>query len=350
MTACLCEPLSWKRPGSWRWSELPEVLVRRERLHAFPDRVADEILRSDQFLGLCEHRLDEVARDDHDAVGVTDDVVAGCHRDTFDLDRVAPLEDLPARNRVLWCAVAREHRQARLAHEVDAAAPAVDHDAHHAPGPQRGRRELTEVCACRVARLVDGDVTGRNRAEHLEDAANRHFDVDRVIRPPLDREGRPCDTRPARLERDDLRRKGLVAMTETVEHVGQRGGVDPAETGAKLVAACGHHTLPSCRQVASRAPIPQSTARVAPVIAEAWSLSRNTTALPTSRGSAIRPSGMLATRLSSAAAGSSWRSSHSCTRRVSVTPGATALTRTPAGAYSSASERVRPSSPAFAAA
>jgi len=44
------------------------------------------------------------------AVGVTDDIVARHDADAFDLDRVPPLEHLPARDRVLRCAIAREHR------------------------------------------------------------------------------------------------------------------------------------------------------------------------------------------------------------------------------------------------
>ena len=84
--------------------------------------------------------------------------------------------------------------------------------------------------------------------------------IEWFVRPSTANAG-PDDTR-ARLERDDLGRQRLVAVTELVHHVGQRRGVHGAETCAQVVGSCAVMSR-------TRAPVPQSTASVAPVIAEA---------------------------------------------------------------------------------
>src|SRR5829696_1847895 len=86
-----------------------------------------------------------------------------------------------------------------------------------------------------------------------------------------------------------------------------------------------------------RASQPPSTGSVWPVIIAAASLARNTIAAATSSASTSRPSGV-ASISAFAIAGSAISGS---TRRVRTKAGATALTRMPCGAHSSASARVR---------
>src|ERR1700736_4825775 len=135
---------------------------------------------------------------------------------------------------------------------------------------------------------------------------------------------------------DEAAPMGAVRMAERrFERDRDRGGAEIGDL----------HLVPS---LSSRgAPLsgrsrPPSTTSVAPVTNEARSEARNATASATSRGAAIRPSGCMPRTVLMSASG--WGSSPTTERSmgVSTLPGATALTRTPSPAKSSAMLRVSP--------
>src|SRR2546428_709091 len=141
----------------------------------------------------------------------------------------------------------------------------------------------------------------------------------------------------------------LAAVGEPLGGVGQAVGVRFRKAaGSQDRSRAAHGEAP--RYVANRALSPPSTARAAPVMAEASSEATKATRLATSRGVDRRPNGCTASTRRSASAGSGCIRNHSSTRRVRVHPGSTALTRMPAGAQSRARLRVRPTRPALAAA
>src|ERR1051326_5870773 len=92
---------------------------------------------------------------------------------------------------------------------------------------------------------------------------------------------------------------------------------------------------------------PPVTGSVWPVMYDASSEARNSTAFATSTGNPRRPSGVIFEGLNSTVRSSSFRPSP--VRSVSMGPGATALTLIPYCASSSATSRMKPCTPAFAA-
>ena len=123
----------------------------------------------------------------------------------------------------------REDREAELDDEADVPAAAVEHAARNAAGGERGHGELAEMRGDRLIARVDGDVSGRNLAEHLQHLAERGV-VRRVLdRLPAHGERRPGEPHPS-LERADRGRQGLRPVAAGVEDVRQRGRVDRIES------------------------------------------------------------------------------------------------------------------------
>ena len=101
------------------------------------------------------------------------------------------------------------------------------------PATPRAASEVTESsprCAATVLiARVDGDVSGRNLAEHLQHLAERGV-VRRVLdRLPAHGERRAGEPHPS-LERADRGRQGLRPVAAGVEDVRQRGRVDRIES------------------------------------------------------------------------------------------------------------------------
>ena len=103
---------------------------------------------------------------------------------------VAVREQLPARHAVLRGHVAREDREVLAQDVVGVARAAVDHRAGAAARRERGDRELAEVRGGAVVGLVDGDVSRRHRAQHLEDPPDRGVVVVAGVRAAEHRDGR----------------------------------------------------------------------------------------------------------------------------------------------------------------